>query len=133
MRSAPEPGALLLRHAKVYTLAGKLSLPELKELAHSKVHRVETTAAGELAYARYVYAHTPKTEVAIRKPIASFWGMRAYVLRHEAEDDFKSLCLEYPEFGFDVLSYVLDAREKRGTERGEREESGSKKKRARHG
>ena len=38
------------------------------------------------------------------------------MLRHEAEDDFRALCLEYPEFGFDVLSFVLDARERKGVE-----------------
>ena len=65
--------------------------------------------------------------------------MRAYVLRHEAEEDFKALCLEFPEFGFDVLSYVLDAREKKGgvgtgAGTGERiEEPRSGRKRARVG
>ena len=29
------------------------------------------------------------------------------------------MCLEYPQFGFDVLSLVLDQREKRARERGE--------------
>ena len=100
---------------------------ELKALAHSKVHRVNASARGELAYGRYVYANTPRTDVTIRKPIASFWGIRAYTLRHDAEDDFKSLCLEYPEFGFDVLSYVLDAREKRTGERQAEEPKSSRK------
>ncbi|KAL9113317.1 MAG: hypothetical protein Q9187_007647, partial [Circinaria calcarea] len=109
-----ESGEQLLKHARVYTLADKLGIAELKALAHSKVHRVNSTAKSEIAYARFVYANTPRTDTVIRKPIANFWGMRAYVLRHEAEDDFKALCLEFPEFGFDVLSYVLDAREKKG-------------------
>jgi hypothetical protein len=78
------------------------------------VHRVNASAKGELAYARFVYANTPRTDITIRKPIASFWGQRSHVLRHEAEEDFRKLCLEYPEFGYDVLSFVLDARERRG-------------------
>jgi hypothetical protein len=39
------------------------------------------------------------------------------VLRHEAEHEFKTMCLEFPEFGFGVLSLVLDQREKRTKER----------------
>ncbi|MCJ1392648.1 hypothetical protein MMC18_005518 [Xylographa bjoerkii] len=111
-----DDGEQLLKHAKVYTLAEKLGVMELKSLAHSKVHRVNSTARGELAYARFVYANTPRSDTTIRKPIASFWGQRSHVLRHEAEDDFRALCLEYPEFGFDVLSFVLDARERKGVE-----------------
>jgi hypothetical protein len=34
-------------------------------------------------------------------------------LRREAEDEFRSMCLEFPQFGFDVLSLVLDQKEKR--------------------
>ncbi|MCJ1438620.1 hypothetical protein MMC27_008010 [Xylographa pallens] len=111
-----DDGDQLLKHARVYTLAEKLGVIELKSLAHSKVHRVHSTARGELAYARFVYANTPRSDSTIRKPIASFWGQRSHVLRHEAEDDFRALCLEYPEFGFDVLSFVLDARERKGVE-----------------
>jgi len=33
-------------------------------------------------------------------------------LRHEAEEEFRAMCLEYPQFGFDVLSLVLDQKEK---------------------
>lgn len=40
----------------------------------------------------------------MRAPIASFWATRSHTLRSEAEDEFKSLCLEYPQFGYDVLS-----------------------------
>jgi len=47
-------------------------------------------------------------------------------LRHEAEDEFKAMCLEYPQFGFDVLSLVLDQREKRAREREEDTPGGSK-------
>lgn len=39
------------------------------------------------------------------------------MLRHEAEGEFKRMCLEFPQFGFDVLNLVLDAREKRQKER----------------
>ena len=35
------------------------------------------------------------------------------MLRHETEGTFREMCLEYPEFAFDVLSFVLDAEEKR--------------------
>lgn len=112
-----DDGAQLLRHARVYTLADKLGMAGLKALAHSKVHRINSSAAGEIAYARYVYAHTAADDTAIRKPIASFWGQRSHVLRHEAERAFRDLCIEFPEFGFDVLSYVLDARERKARDR----------------
>jgi len=110
-------GAQLLKHAKVYTLAEKLGLPNLQSLAHSKIHRINSTAIGEIAYARYVYGHTSVEDQTIRKPVAAFWATRSHVLRHEAESEFKAMCLEYPQFGFDVLSLVLDAREKRARER----------------
>ncbi|KAI9883300.1 MAG: 40S ribosomal protein [Watsoniomyces obsoletus] len=128
--SIPEPdntGEVLLRHARVYTLAGKWGVPELQALAHSKIHRINSTAKGEIAYARYVYANTPRSDVTIRKPIAAFWAHRSHVLRHEAEDDFRTMCLDFPEFGFDVLSLVLDAKEKGK----DREHVGSSRKRAR--
>jgi hypothetical protein len=112
-----DDGAQLLKHARVYTLAEKLGVVALKELAHSKVHRINSTAKGEITYARFVYAKTPREDVTIRRPIASFWGQRSHVLRHEAEDEFKKLCLEFPEFGFDVLTYVLDSREKKSGDR----------------
>ena len=114
-----DTGSQLLKHARVYTLAEKLGLPELKTLAHSKIHRINSTAVGEIAYARYVYANTPADDVTIRKPVAAFWATRSHVLRHEAESEFKAMCLEYPQFGFDVLSLVLDQREKRAREREE--------------
>jgi hypothetical protein len=107
-------GVSLLKHARVYTLAEKLSLPALKSLAHSKIHLVNSTAKGEIAYARYVYANTPAADVTIRRPVAAFWATRSHVLRHEAEKEFRDMCLEYPQFGFDVLSLVLDQKEKRG-------------------
>lgn len=97
-------GEQLLKHARVYTLADKLGMPALKSLAHSKIHCVNSSAKGEIAYARYVYATTPKEDVTIRKPVASFWAQRSHVLRKEAEDEFRQMCLEFPQFGFDVLS-----------------------------
>jgi hypothetical protein len=124
-------GAQLLKHARVYTLAQKLGLPELKTLAHSKIHRINSTAVGEIAYARFVYGNTPYDDVTIRKPVAAFWATRSHVLRHEAEDEFKAMCLEYPQFGFDVLSLVLDQREKRAREREEQETPGGSKGRKR--
>ena len=115
--SIDSTGDQLLKHAKVYTLAEKLGLPELQSLAHSKIHRINSTAIGEIAYARYVYSHSNVDDQTIRKPVAAFWATRSHVLRHEAEAEFRSMCLEYPQFGFDVLSLVLDAREKRQRER----------------
>ena len=106
-------GSLLLHHARIYTLANKLSLPTLRTLAHSKIHHISSTATAELAYARYVYSHTTREDTTIRKPVASFWGQRSHVLRHETEGGFRSMCLEFPEFAFDVLSFVLDQEEKR--------------------
>lgn len=79
-------------------------MTKLKELAHSKVHCVKSSAKGEIAYARYVYATTPKEDDTIRKPVASFWAHRSHVLRAEAEDEFRQMCLEFPQFSFDVIS-----------------------------
>ena len=117
--SVDDTGEQLLKHARVYTLAEKLQVPELKTLAHSKIHRINSTAVGEIAYARYVYANTPEEDVTIRKPVAAFWATRSHVLRHEAEAEFKAMCINYPQFGFDVLSLVLDQREKRARDRDE--------------
>ena len=102
---------------------------QLKTLSHSKIHLVTSTALAEIAYARYVYSHTARTDLTIRKPVASFWGQRSHVLRHETEGSFRAMCLEYPEFAFDVLSFVLDAEEKRA--RREEDVGRSGKKRAR--
>jgi hypothetical protein len=113
--SVPVPdneGIALLRHARVYTLADKFQLPALKSLAHAKIHRTSSNAKGEIAYARFVYKETSREDTTIRKPVAAFWATRSHVLRHEAENEFRSMCLEFPQFGFDVLSLVLDAKEK---------------------
>ena len=93
-------------------MAEKLGLPALKSLAHTKIHRVKGTPGGELAYARYVYTHTATDDVTIRKPVASYWASRGHVLRHDLEDEFTSLCIEVPEFTFDVLTIVMDRKEK---------------------
>jgi len=106
-------GVALLRHARVYTLAQRLGLPGLSALAHKKIHLTQSTAKGEIAYARFVYREAAPDDEAIRKPVAAFWATRSHVLRHEAEQEFKRMCLEFPQFGFDVLSLVLDAQEKR--------------------
>jgi hypothetical protein len=119
-----DTGAQLLKHARIYNLAEKLGLPDLKTLAHSKIHRINSTTIGEIAYARYVYGNTPRDDITIRRPVAAFWATRSHVLRHEAEEEFRALCLEFPQFGFDVLSLVLDQREKRGRERDQREGGG---------
>lgn len=106
-------GVALLRHARVYTLAQRFGLPALAALAHKKIHLTSSTAKGEIAYARFVYKETSADDENIRKPVAAFWASRSYVLRHEAEQEFRRMCLEFPQFGFDVLSLVLDAQEKR--------------------
>ncbi|KAF6798158.1 hypothetical protein CMUS01_15740 [Colletotrichum musicola] len=128
-------GTQLLKHARVYTLAEKFGLPGLRSLASSKIHCVNSTARGEIAYARYVYAYTSKDDTTIRAPVASFWATRSHTLRSEAEEEFRSLCLEYPQFGYDVLTRVLDEKLKR--ERNEKlhpasSTTGSARKRARH-
>ncbi|KAE8321150.1 hypothetical protein BDV39DRAFT_212628 [Aspergillus sergii] len=130
-----DSGEQLLKHARVYTLAEKLGIPALKTLAHSKIHRVNSTSHGEIAYARYVYTNTPANDVTIRKPVASFWALRSHVLRHEAEEEFRKLCLEVPEFCFDVFSMVLDHKEKRAQDKAESESGikGSGRKRLRSG
>lgn len=106
-----DAGIGLLRHARVYTLADKLGLPALKSLAHAKIHRTSSTAKGEIAYARYVYQYSSPDDQTMRGPIAAFWATRSHVLRHEAEQEFRAMCLEFPQFGFDVLSRVLDQKE----------------------
>jgi hypothetical protein len=72
----------------------------------------------------------------IRKPVAAFWATRSHVLRHQAEADFRHMCLDYPQFGFDVLNLVLDQKEKRSHDRAEAAEGssykGSARKRARN-
>jgi hypothetical protein len=135
--SVPMPdnsGESLLRHARVYTLASKFRLPVLKSLAHSKISKTQSNAKGEIAYARFVYKETAAEDEKIRKPVAAFWAQRSHVLRHSAEDEFRAMCLEFPQFGFDVLTMVLDQREKKGEPRGEPSVavSASGRKRARH-
>jgi hypothetical protein len=102
-----EDGTQLLKHARVYTLAEKFSVPGLKSLSQTKIHCINSTAKGEIAYARYVYANTEKGDTKIREPVAHFWATRSHTLRAEAEAEFRSLCLEYPQFGYDVLSTLL--------------------------
>ncbi|KAH6612100.1 hypothetical protein C7974DRAFT_438250 [Boeremia exigua] len=107
-----DDGAGLLVHARVYTLAERLGLPDLKSLAHSKIHRTASTAKGELAYARFVYKESNPDDQTIRKPVAAFWASRSYSLRHDAEPEFRAMCLEFPQFSYDVLQLVLDQQEK---------------------
>lgn len=87
-------------------------MPSLKHLAHTKIHQVNGTPSGELAYARYVYTNTPEDDTEIRKPVASYWASRSHTLRHAVEDEWKKICLDIPEFGFDVLTMVLNKKEK---------------------
>ncbi|KAJ5170664.1 uncharacterized protein N7500_003447 [Penicillium coprophilum] len=108
-------GDELLRHARIYTLAEKLGLPTLQRIAHGKIHKVKSSPHAELSYARYVYTHTPTTDTTIRKPVATYWANQSHLLRQEVGDDFKKLCIEVPEFSFDVLTIILDRKLKNGS------------------
>ncbi|KAK8088614.1 hypothetical protein PG997_003575 [Apiospora hydei] len=130
--SVDESGDQLLKHARVYTLAEKFGVEKLKSLATSKIHCVNSTAKGEIAYARYVYAYTNKDDTSIRAPVANFWATRSHTLRAEAEEEFRSLCLEYPQFGYDVLTRVLDEKLKRESQSKLHPAPGSGRKRPRH-
>ncbi|KAJ6786339.1 hypothetical protein PWT90_04729 [Aphanocladium album] len=131
MPGLDDTGDHLLRHARIYTLADKFGMEVLKKLASSKIHCINSTAKGELAYARYVYAHTAADDTAVRAPIASFWAARSHALRAEAEAEFKSLCLEHPQFGYDVLTRVLDDKLKRERTEKMHPATGSGRKRSR--
>jgi hypothetical protein len=134
-----DDGLGLLVHARIYTLANRLQLPNLKSLAHSKIHRTASTAKGELAYARYVYKESDIEDTIIRKPVAAFWATRSFSLRHEAEPEFRAMCLEFPQFSYDVLQLMIDQQEKgrgrggdgEGNHRGPAVVPGSSRKRAR--
>ncbi|KAI3094643.1 hypothetical protein CBS147333_9941 [Penicillium roqueforti] len=108
-------GDELLRHARIYTLAEKLGLPKLQRIAHGKIHNVQSSPDAELSYARYVYTHTPATDTTIRKPVATYWASQSHLLRQEVGDNFKKLCIEVPEFSFDVLTIILDRKLKNGS------------------
>ncbi|EFQ97785.1 hypothetical protein MGYG_00825 [Nannizzia gypsea CBS 118893] len=110
-------GDQLLKHARIYSLAEKLGNDKLKLLAQNKIGSIESSATGEIAYARYVYSHTTPDDTAIRGPVARFWAKMSDVLRHDAEEEFRALCLEHPQFSFDLLNRVLDMKEKRARER----------------
>ncbi|KAM5443956.1 hypothetical protein MferCBS31731_001202 [Microsporum ferrugineum] len=110
-------GDQLLKHARIYSLAEKLGNEKLKALAQNKIGSIESSATGEIAYARYVYSHTTLDDTAIRAPVARFWAKMSDVLRHDAEEEFRALCLDHPQFSFDLLNRVLDIKEKRTRER----------------
>ncbi|KAF4342324.1 hypothetical protein FBEOM_3731 [Fusarium beomiforme] len=130
--SVDNTGDQLLKHARIYTLAEKFGVAGLKTLASSKIHCVNSTAKGEIAYARYVYAYTRNDDITIRAPVASFWATRSHTLRAEAEEEFKALCLEHPQFGYDVLTRVLDDKLKRERNDKMHPATSSGRKRARH-
>jgi hypothetical protein len=130
--SVDDSGDQLLKHARIYTLAEKFGVDGLKTLSSSKIHCVNSTAKGEIAYARYVYAFTSDDDITIRAPVASFWATRSHTLRAEAEDEFKALCLEHPQFGYDVLTRVLDHKLKRERNDKMHPATSSARKRARH-
>ncbi|KAI1282224.1 hypothetical protein F5Y07DRAFT_395024 [Xylaria sp. FL0933] len=127
-----ETGDQLLKHARVYTIAEKFGVDKLKSLASSKIHCVNSTAKGEITYARYIYQYTSKDDTTVRAPVANFWATRSHTLRAEAEEEFRALCLEFPQFSYDILTRVLDEKLKR--ERNEKltPAAASGRKRARH-
>ncbi|RYP54602.1 hypothetical protein DL768_000662 [Monosporascus sp. mg162] len=127
-----ETGEQLLKHARVYTLAEKFGVDKLKSLASSKIHCVNSTAKGEITYARYVYQYTRKDDTTVRAPVANFWATRSHTLRAEAEEEFRGLCLEFPQFGYDVLTRVLDEKLKRERNEKMHPTPGSARKRPRH-
>lgn len=104
MPAVDETGDQLLKHARVYTIAERFGMDQLKTLASSKIHCVNSTAKGEITYARYIYQYTSKDDTKMRVPVVNFWATRSHTLRAEAEEEFRSLCLEFPQFGYDVLS-----------------------------
>ncbi|KAI0480723.1 hypothetical protein GGR56DRAFT_627295 [Xylariaceae sp. FL0804] len=126
-----ESGEQLLKHARVYTLAEKFAVEPLKTLASGKIHCVKSTAKGEITYARYIYQYTGADDATVRAPVASFWATRSHTLRAEAEAEFRSLCLEFPQFGYDVLTRVLDEKLKREQNDKMHPTTGSVRKRAR--
>ncbi len=60
-----DSGEHLLRHARIFTLAEKFGMELLKKLAASKIHCINSTARGEIAYARYVYANTERDDTSV--------------------------------------------------------------------
>ncbi|PHH69773.1 hypothetical protein CDD80_6508 [Ophiocordyceps camponoti-rufipedis] len=133
-----DTGDQLLKHARTYTLAVKLGIEPLKSLAISKVHCVNSTAKGEIVYARHVYANSTPDDTTVRAPVASFWATRSHVLRAEAEDEFQAMVLDYPQFAYDVLGEIPAVRvldEKLRKERNEKMHPATHsagRKRARH-
>ncbi|KAI1419353.1 hypothetical protein F5Y12DRAFT_266486 [Xylaria sp. FL1777] len=127
-----ETGEQLLKHARVYTIAEKFGMDKLKSLASSKIHCVNSTAKGEITYARYIYQYTSKDDTTVRAPVANFWATRSHTLRSEAEEEFRALCLEFPQFSYDILTRVLDEKLKRERNEKMTPGTGSTRKRARH-
>ncbi|KLO89528.1 uncharacterized protein LW93_1587 [Fusarium fujikuroi] len=114
--SVDNSGDQLLKHARIYTLAEKFGVAGLKGLSSSKIH----------CQRRH---HHPRPR---RKLLASFWATRSHTLRAEAEEEFKALCLEHPQFGYDVLTRVLDDKLKRERNDKMHPATSSGRKRARH-
>lgn len=80
-------------------------MTNLKNLASSKIHCVNSTNKGEIANARYIYQYTSSDDTVTRGPVANFWALRSHTLRIEAEEEeSRSLCLEFPQFDYYVLS-----------------------------
>lgn len=42
-----------------------------------------------------------------------YWSDQGHVLRHDLTEEFKLLCLEVPEFAYDVLNLSFDKQEKK--------------------
>ncbi|KAA8563804.1 hypothetical protein EYC84_011819 [Monilinia fructicola] len=74
---------------------------------------VDETGDQLLKHARVLYSGGNKDDQTIRAPVANFWATRSHTLRSEAETEFREMCLEFPQFGYDVLTRVLDEKLKR--------------------
>ncbi|CAK7207293.1 hypothetical protein SEUCBS139899_010103 [Sporothrix eucalyptigena] len=111
--SVDKSGDQLLKHARVYPLAETLGLADLQALTPFKIHCVQSTAQGEIAYARYVCACTKPDDTTVRHPVAKFWATRSHTLRAESEKEAQAPCLEHPQFAYDVLTCVLNEKLRR--------------------
>ncbi|KAJ5547016.1 hypothetical protein N7494_004601 [Penicillium frequentans] len=105
---------LQFQYTRDYTVTQSEEPPNETEDSGEQLlsHALNGTPGGELAYARYVYTHTQPDDTTIRRPVASYWASRGHILRHDLEGQFKKLCIEVPEFAFDVLTIVMDRNEK---------------------
>ncbi|KAH9845553.1 hypothetical protein Tdes44962_MAKER06518 [Teratosphaeria destructans] len=58
----------------------------------------QSTAKGEITFARSVCTETNPEVVSARKPVAQLWSTRSHAPRYKADFDCKSMRLEIPRF-----------------------------------